>query len=69
MNLLRNSRVNPKLSAYSYMYGEFNFRATPLAPPGTKVVAHVSLAKRGTWDLNGEVGWYVGQSLQHYRCV
>ena len=36
LNLLRNARVNLKLSAYAYMYGEFNFRATPLAPPGTK---------------------------------
>ena len=69
INLLRNARVNPKLSAYSYIYGEFNFRATPLAPPGTKVVAHISPDKRGTWELNGEMGWYVGPSLQHYRCV
>ena len=69
LNLLRNARVNPKLSAYSYMYGEFNFRATPLAPPGTKIIAHVSPDKRGTWDLNGEQGWYVGPSLSHYRCV
>jgi hypothetical protein len=56
INLLRNARVNPKLSAYSYIYGEFNFRATPLAPPGTKVVAHISPDKRGTWELNGEMG-------------
>ena len=69
LNLLRNARVNPKLSAYSYIHGEFNFRATPLAPPGTKVVAHVSTDKRGTWELNGEQGWYVGPSLSHYRCV
>jgi len=69
LNLLRNSRVNPKLSAYAYLYGDFNFRATPLAPPGTKVLAYISPEKRGTWDLNGEVGWYVGPSLHHYRCV
>lgn len=61
--------MNPKLSAYSYIHGEFNFRATPLAPPGTKVVAHVSTDKRGTWELNGEQGWYVGPSLSHYHCV
>ena len=69
INLLHNSRINPKLLAYSYIYGEFNFRVTPLALPGTKVVAHVSLAKRGTWDLNKEVDWYVGLSLQYYRCI
>ena len=69
LNLLRSSRCNPKLSAYSYIFGTFNFRATPMAPPGTKVVAHVHPSKRGSWDLNAEVGWYVGPSMKHYRCV
>ena len=37
LNLLRSARTNPLLSAYSYLCGEFNFAATPLAPPGTKI--------------------------------
>ena len=57
------------MSAYTYIFGEFNFAATPLAPPGTKIVAHIKPNVRRTWELNGEVGWYVGPSLQHYRCV
>ena len=69
LNLLRSSRSNPKISAYTYIFGEFNFLATPLAPPGTKIVTHIKSGKRGTWELNGEVGWYVGPSMQHYRCV
>ena len=69
LNLLRASRSNPKISAYTYIFGEFNFSATPLAPPGTKIVAHIKPGKRASWELNGEVGWYVGPSMQHYRCV
>ena len=69
LNLLRNARVNPKQSAYSYIFGPFNFMATPLAPPGTKVIAHTNSQKRGSWELNSEIGWYVGPSLNHYRCV
>ena len=69
LNLLRSSRSNPAISAYTYIFGEFNFSATPLAPPGTKIVTHVKSNNRGTWELNGEVGWYVGPSMQHYRCV
>jgi hypothetical protein len=69
LNLLRTARVNPKLSAYAYIFGEFNFSATPLAPPGTKIVAHIKSDQRRTWELNGETGWYVGPSLNHYRCV
>jgi hypothetical protein len=41
LNLLRSSRVNPKLSAYAYLSGNFDFNKTPLAPPGTKVVVHL----------------------------
>ena len=69
LNLLRASRSNPKISAYTYIFGEFNFLATPLAPPGTKIVTHIKPGNRGSWELNGEVGWYVGPSMQHYRCV
>jgi len=69
LNLLRNARCNPKLSAYSYIFGTFNFMATPLAPPGTKVVAHTHPDKRGSWELNGKVGWYVGLAMNHYRCI
>jgi hypothetical protein len=36
LNLLRNARANPKLSAYAYLFGNFNFNRTPMAPPGTK---------------------------------
>ena len=46
LNLSCASRPNPKLSAYRYIFGEFNFLATPLAPPGTKIVAHVNPANR-----------------------
>ena len=69
LNLLRKARVNPKLSAYAYMHGNFNFNSTPMAPPGTKVLIHQHPDKRGSYELNGEPGWYVGPSLNHYRCV
>ena len=60
LNFLQNARSNPALSAYAYIYGTYDFKSTPIAPPGTKVVAHIDSTKRGTWELNGEVGWYVG---------
>ena len=40
LNLMRTSRVNKKLSAHAYLFGNFNFSNTPLAPPGTKVLIH-----------------------------
>ena len=69
LNLLRPARVNPKLSGYAYVFGQFDFNATPLAPPGTKVLVHSKPTNRATWDFNGIEGWYIGPSLQHYRCM
>ena len=40
-----------------------------MAPPGTKVVVHLKQSQRDSWGPNGEVGFYVGPSLEHYRCM
>ena len=69
LNLLRNARANTKLSSYAYLFGVFDFNKTPMAPPGTKVLVHSKPSKRASWDTHGIEGWYVGPSMQHYRCV
>ena len=40
LNLLRASRVNPRLSAYAYILGQYDFNSTPLAPPGSTIIIH-----------------------------
>jgi hypothetical protein len=40
LNMLRPSRRNPRLSAYTILEGVFDFNTTPMAPPGTKVIIH-----------------------------
>ena len=69
LNLLRPARARPNISAYAYIFQDFDFQSTPLAPPGTKVIAHVKPSNRNSWDLNGTAGYYIGPALQHYRCV
>ena len=69
LNLLRASRINPKLSAWAYLFGEFDYMKTPLAPPGTKCLVHAKISQRGTWAPNGEEGWTIGYSPEHYRCI
>ena len=62
--------MNPKLSSWAYCFGNFNFNATPLAPPGTKNLLHLKSKVRGvSWSYHGEEGWYISPSLVHYRCV
>jgi hypothetical protein len=69
LNLLRSSRVNPKLSAYAYLHGNFDFNKTPLAPPGTRVVVYLKPDKQPSWAFHAEEGWYVGPSTEHYQCI
>ena len=60
--------MNPKLSGYAQLHGEFNYNATPLAPPGTQVVIHENLTVRGTWAPHGVKRWYLGPSMNNYCC-
>jgi hypothetical protein len=55
LNLLRSCRFNPKLSAHAALNGFFNFNATPLVPPGTKVL------------LENQINDVVGTS--RHRCL
>jgi hypothetical protein len=67
LNMCRPSRINPKLSAYQQVWGNFDFNKTPLAPPGCKVVVHERAMERGAWACHGIVGYYIGPAMKHYR--
>ena len=47
---------------------QFDFRAHPIAPAGTKVINHDKPTARGTWAPHGVLGFYLGPAQQHYRC-
>jgi hypothetical protein len=66
LSLLRQSRLNPQLSAHAQLNGLFDYNATPLAPPGTRVIIHEKPDKRGSWAPHGQNGWYVGLTMEHY---
>jgi hypothetical protein len=67
LNLLRQSRLNPRLSAHAQLNGTFDYNCTPMAPPGTRVILHETPAQRGTWATHGERGWYIGPAPEHIR--
>ena len=68
LNFLRQSRINPKISAWEFYNGPFDFDATPLGPLGCRVIIHKKTDSRQSWDFRGKDGWSVGVSLEHYRC-
>jgi hypothetical protein len=68
LNLLRQSRLNPKLSAHAQLHGAFDFNRTPMALPGIRIISHVKADQRKSWAHHGDPGWYLGPALEHYRC-
>jgi hypothetical protein len=68
LNMLRTSRINPKLSGATHMFGQYDFNRAPMAPPRTRIIAHETPNRRQTWAPHGKYGWYIGPALEHYRC-
>ena len=59
LNLLRTSIINPTLSAHAQLHGLFDFNATPIAPPGTKLIVHQNPTIRKSWAPRGKYGWHI----------
>ena len=57
LNLLRTSRIHPSLSAHASIFGNYDYNQTPLAPPGTQVMAHSSVDARATFGPHGLIRW------------
>jgi hypothetical protein len=60
LSMLRTSRIYPKLSAARHLFGQYDFNRSPMAPPGTRIIAHETPNQRRTWAPHGQYGWYLG---------
>ena len=68
LNLLLQSHTNPRVSAWEYFNGPYNFNAMPMGPLGGRIIAHAKGTTRKSWDFWGKTGFYIGPSLVHYQC-
>ncbi len=68
LNIMRASKTHPLLSAWEALCGKFDVMATPIAPLGMKVLVHNTPENRGSWEVHGSPGFYIGRALYHYRC-
>ena len=46
LNMLQRSRINPKMSAYTQLFGAFDYNQTPIAPLGTKAFVYEKIGQR-----------------------
>jgi hypothetical protein len=63
LNMLITSRIKPKFSAATHIFGQYDFNRAPMAPPGTRIIAHETPSRRRTWAPHGQDGWYIGPAL------
>ena len=68
LNMLRTSRVHPKVSAYHVLEGVHDFNQSPWAPPATRAAIFVQPETRSSWGSRAIDAWYVGPAPKHYRC-
>jgi hypothetical protein len=68
LNMLRTSRINPKLSASTQIDGQYDYNRAPMTPTGIIIIAHETPNHRRTWAPHGQDGWYIGPALEHYIC-
>ena len=68
LNMLRTSRVYPKLSAYCGLEGFHNFNRHPWAPPETKGTIFNPPEKRYSCGARVLDVWYLDTAQPHYIC-
>jgi hypothetical protein len=56
LNMLRKSRINPKLSASTHLDGQYEYNGAPVVTPGTRIIAHETPTHRRTWVPHGKDG-------------
>jgi len=49
LNLMHGSRINPNLSAWAQVHGNYDFNKTPIVPTEIKVLIHKKPSNRTTW--------------------
>jgi hypothetical protein len=68
LNLLRQSKVPPKISAFAHVHGPHDYMKKPFAPLGCAIQAYIKPEDRRTWDTRLDAGYSLGTSMQHHQC-
>jgi hypothetical protein len=66
--LLCQSKVAPKISAYAHVLGPQDYMKKTFAPLGCAIQAHLKPEDCRTWDTRSDAGFSLGMSMEHHRC-
>ncbi len=68
LNLLRQSRVAPKILALAHAHGTHDYIQKPFAPIGCAVQTRAKPDNHLSWDTRLEPGVNLGTSMEHHQC-
>ena len=60
LNMLRPCRINPKLSADSFLEGQHDYNAVPFPPLGWRMLMFERSGQRPSWGVHDVEGYSVG---------
>jgi hypothetical protein len=67
--LLRQSRVNPGMSAYAHVYqGQLDYNKHPFVPIGMELLGHIKPHKQQTYTQHCNKGYVNSTLFKHYGC-
>ena len=66
--LLRQTNINPIISAIAYLYCPHNYNAEPFVPIGMEAMINDKPSRRKTFAQHCSKGFVLGLSPEHYRC-
>ncbi len=68
LNLLCRATLNPRICAWKFFHGPFDFNKMPLGPVGCPVLIHTQPATQQSWDFHTKPDFYIGLALDSYCC-
>jgi hypothetical protein len=68
LNLLWQSNVAPKISAFAHVHRHHNYMKKPFAPLSCAIHSHVKPDDRKSWDACADAGFNLGTSMEHHCC-
>ena len=67
LNMVRRSRVTPRLSAYQQVWGNFDSNRTPMEITGCKALVHLCPQESLAYSSRDVLGFYVEPSMHKFR--
>ncbi len=62
LNMLQQFTIIPTVSAYTYLWGQYDYNTNPFAPLGCKVDPLIMPDARETWAAHTASGYYIGNA-------